>query len=327
MAGIGAPEREEILLKLAAVDSGDIQFELLREPSRPEALKGASQALFFLKPELLYPELDREPVLVAVDRVLAGAGIEVGGIAVLGPARLADTIAAHYGVINRVSRLGLAALSEAARAKLDEQFGAEIAAGKPVLGGHEVVDRYGVQPAELEGKLGTPTKLAPGTYAAPATLDGQELIVLNGFHPAQLDHFAEPAARVVALEVFWSDRTWASFRTDVVGATKPENAVAGSVRAMLLAAQSELGLGPVGVSANGVHGSAGPIEAMVEISRFLGVPLEDTAVGAAALAASVPLATLQSIASSDEDGGARQRLFDATEEVEPATAIDHLARH
>ena len=112
--------------------------------------------------------------------------ISVGGVAVLGPARLAETIAAHYGQINRVSRFGLAALSDAARAKLDESFGAQLAAGAPALGGHEVVDRYGITAEELDAAFTSPVKLGPGTYAATVQLGGGPVIVLDGFHPAQL---------------------------------------------------------------------------------------------------------------------------------------------
>jgi hypothetical protein len=259
--------------------------------------------------------------------VLAAASISVGGVAVLGPARLAETIAAHYGVINRVSRFGVAALPDVARAKLDEAFGTQLATGAEALGGHEVVAQYGVSPAELESLLGAPTKLAPGTYAAPATIGGQSVVVLNGFHPAQLGHYSAPPSRVVALEIGWADRTWRSFRTDVVGATRPENAAAESVRGTLRARASELGIGPVEVSTNGVHGSAGPVEAMVEIARFLDVTPMQTALGAALLDAGVPAETVETLAASGDLGGElRQQVFDATEEVEPAEAIEHLSR-
>jgi hypothetical protein len=244
---------------------------------------------------------------------------------VLGPARLGQTIAAHYGQINRVSRFGLGALSDAARAKLDEAFGPRLAEGVPALGGHEVVDRYGIAPEDLEALFVSPTKLAPGTYAAAIVVAGNPVVALNGFHPAQIGHYTAPRSRVVALEVHWSDRSWRSFRSDVVGATKPDAAEAASVRGMLLASREQLGIGPVAVATNGVHGSAGPVEAMVEIARFLEVEPAQTALGAALLAAGVADTTIEQLTSAGDTGGdLRQRVFDATEEVEPATAIEHL---
>jgi len=325
MAGIGRPLRDSILAGLTLIDAGDEPFTQLAPVSAAEELKDRSQALFFLKPELLYPELDRAKTIDAVGAVLADASIEVGGVAVLGPARLAQTIAAHYGQINRVSRFGLGALSDAARAKLDESFGTQLAAGAPALGGHEVVDRYGISDEDLEALFVSPTKLAPGTYAAAIEVAGNPVVALNGFHPAQIGHYTAPRSRVVALEVHWADRSWRSFRSDVVGATKPDAAEAASVRGMLLASREQLGIGPVAVATNGVHGSAGPIEAMVEIARFLEVEPGQTALGAALLAAGVSATTIEQLTSAGDTGGdLRQRVFDGTEEVEPAAAIAYL---
>ncbi len=327
MYGIGGPLRDSLLAGLTLVDAGEEPFTLLAPVSPAEEVKGRSQALFFLKPELLYPELDRAKTIDAVGSVLNAASINVGGVAVLGPRRLEQTIAAHYGQINRVSRFGLAALSEAGRAKLDEAFGAQLASGVPALGGHEVVDRFGIDADALDAAFDGPTKLAPGTYAKATEINGTPVVVLNGFHPAQIGHYTSPGARVVALEIHWADRSWQSFRTDVVGATRPEQAQAQSVRGVLLANQQALGIGPVAVATNGVHGSAGPVEAMVEIARFLEIAPERTDLGSALLDAGVPATTIEQLTSSGDTGGdLRQKVFDGTEEAEPAAAIEYLTR-
>jgi hypothetical protein len=325
MYGIERPLRDSILAGLALVDAGDEEFAMLAPVTRPEELAGRSQALFFLKPELLFPDLDRTKTIDTVGSILADASIAVGGVAVLGPQRLAQTIAAHYGMINRVSRFGVAALSEAARAKLDEAFGAQLAEGVPAMGGHEVVERYGIGPDELDAAFKAPTKLAPGTYALATEVAGPPVVVLNGFHPAQIGHYTAARSRVVALEIGWTDRAWRSFRNDVVGATRPDQAEPLSVRGVLLARAAELGIGEVGVSTNGVHGSAGPVEGMVEIVRFLEVAPDQTALGAALRDAGVPTATVEQLTGSGDDGGdLRQRIFDATEEVEPAAAVEYV---
>lgn len=326
MDGIGRPLRDRILGGLAQVDAGELSFTLLAPVSRPEELAGRSQALFFLKPELLYPDVDRTKTIDAVGSVLEAGSIRVGGVAVLGPDRLAQTIAAHYGMINRVSRFGVAALSDAARAKLEESFGDQLATGVPALGGHEVVERYRMAPEDLEAAFKAPTKLAPGTYAVATEATGEPVIVINGFHPAQLAHYTASRSRLVALEISWADRSWQSFRTDVVGATRPEQATPHSVRGVLLAQAAELGIGEVAVSTNGVHGSAGPVEGMVEIARFLEVDPAQTALGSALLGAGVPAATIGQLAGSEDTGGdLRQKVFDGTEEVEPADAVRFVA--
>jgi hypothetical protein len=327
MYGIESSLRDSIMAALARVDAGDEAFIPLTPVSTPESLADRSQALFFLKPELLYPDLDRAKTIDTVGSVLTAASIAIGGAAVLGPERLAQTIAAHYGMINRVSRFGVAALSDAARAKLDEAFGPQLAEGVPVLGGHEVVERLGVTPEDVEAAFKGPTKLAPGTYAVATEVAGQPVVVLNGFHPAQIGHYTAPRSRVVALEIYWLDRSWRSFRNDVVGATQPDQADPRSVRGVLLARAAELGLGEVTISTNGVHGSAGPIEAMVELTRFLGVESGQTAMGAALGAAGVPVSTIKQLAGSGDEGGdLRQKVFDATEDVEPAAAIEYVTK-
>jgi hypothetical protein len=94
---------------------------------------------------------------------------------------------------------------------------------------------------------------------------------------------------------------------------------------VLLASREQLGIGTVAVSTNGVHGSAGPVEAMVEIARFLQVEPAQTALGAQLLAAGVPAATIEQLTSSGDTGGdLRQQVFDATEEAEPNDAVEHL---
>ena len=98
-------------------------------------------------------------------RILTGAELESTGV-----------MAEHYGVINKISRLGRSALTEAAEQALVEQYAAELDAGADRAGGPPVPDDYpgfgsyslGVLFANLSvGRLG------PGTYAGVVTVDGQ----------------------------------------------------------------------------------------------------------------------------------------------------------
>jgi hypothetical protein len=54
-----------------------------------------------------------------------------------------------------------------------------------------------------------------------------------------------------------------------VGATRPEDATEGSLRALLLRRKVELGMKEISQAFNGVHLSAGPVEALAELRRFL----------------------------------------------------------
>ena len=74
--------------------------------------------------------------------------------------------------------------------------------------------------------------------------------------------------------------SWASFKNDVIGATDPSQANEGSIRKKLLDQWDPLGLPeqPNGTD-NGVHASAGPLEALKERLLWCGFDLEKDPTG------------------------------------------------
>src|SRR5690606_313759 len=102
--------------------------------------------VLFVKPEAtdVAGGVALDKVLDLVASALERWKLEVGGVSVLGAEYLKqhDIIARHYGVINSISRNGESALAEAARARLQELFGAELAQGARVMGGHEFMAQY-----------------------------------------------------------------------------------------------------------------------------------------------------------------------------------------
>jgi hypothetical protein len=302
---------DDLISGLAAVDRGRADFVAVREfaPTPAPLLK---QALVFVKPELLYPGLDRAGNLGAVLRMLAAAGLSIGAAAVLGPSRLAGVIADHYAMINRVARLGVDGLTPAAARALRDSFGG----GEPVLGGCQILARPGVSPADLIAAwpVAGSVKLAAGVYAAPLDIGGERVVALNGFHPEQLAHYTAADARVVAVEVTWDTPGWREFRSEISGATDPYAADAGSIRGYIRDHRADLGVPEVDRGVNGVHASAGPLEAMVELCRFFAVPPAATAFGAAGSVDRLP---------GDAD---LHRLFEATEDREPDEALRVVKR-
>jgi hypothetical protein len=293
---------------LHAIDRGIEKAVVVRDvdPAPSPRLK---QALVLVKPELLYPGRDRAGILGTVRAMLAASGLSVGGAAVLGPARLADVVAAHYAVINRVSRLGVEGLTLMAEEALRRRF----TASTPVLGGHQILARLDVSPEHLTQawRGARSTKLAPGVYAAALQVGGQPMVALNGFHPEQLAHYTTGDARVVAFEVTWDTPTWRTFRSQIIGATDPYAADARSMRAYVRDNRDALGVCEVSRGMNGVHGSAGPLEAMVELCRFFGVSSTATSFGALAGG---------SFDRLPMDAGLHE-LFEATEDCEPDEAL------
>lgn len=301
----------------------------------------AHELVFFLKPELLLSGagVKLPDVIGLIERAFAAYDLAIGSLAILTAKYLKEhaVMQAHYGVINKVSREGRAALSEDARAKLDESFGKLTSDGADVLGGHQILDTFpGLTPSPLNEiwERKRSVKLAGGTYAIDIEVDGRTLIALNGFHPDQIDHFIAPGRRI-AVATVRSGRAWADLRGKLVGATDPAKAPEGSIRRALLDRKDELGLAAVNQGFNGVHLSAGPLEGLVELVRFTsdraaGTTLDvaDTCFGLLLAQAGFSRARTEELMSNLDliVGGKIISAFDLTEEVDAAGAVEALSR-
>jgi len=119
----------------------------------------------------------------------------------------------------------------------------------------------------INDNVGT-TRLAGGTYLCKFKVLGKVNLVLNPFHAYQLVPYVKKGHALIVFECR-SKLSWADLRTKLCGATDPAKADAGSIRAELLKNQPETGMVAVNLASNGVHMSAGPLEGMVELQRFL----------------------------------------------------------
>jgi nucleoside diphosphate kinase len=311
-------------------------FEAASDPSLLEGV-------LFLKPEAT--DLAGGVALDKVLELLAGYverwELQVGGVSVLGAAYLKehDIIARHYGVINNISRNGQGALAESAQAKLQELFGAELSAGAPVLGGHQFMERHPEYSSDALNQIvetAGSKKLAPGTYATKHSHGGETVVLLNAFHPQQLEHFTAPKRSIVVLAVRASasqPETWKALRNEMLGGTDPSQAAAGTLRRTFLERNTEFGLGEVNRGTNAVHFSAGPLEGMVETARYFsdygaGKVLSYTATCFAGLlrAEGVTMEEVEWLATNPNLslGGKQISAFDATEEVDPPVAAATL---
>ncbi len=301
--------------------------------SAPSPPAGRAQMLFFLKPELM--RSPRLPLVAeALTRSLAGHGLGVERAAAMSGPYLDEhgLVAEHYGVIDAVTRDPASALSEQARDRFRELYGHD--ADGRVVGGLAYLERHPELDAEALARKWLARgadKLAGGTYCQALPEEGCYLV--NGFYPRMLRHFTAPAARIAAF-VLRGDTPWTEARQKFCGATDPAKAATASVRAELLRRQAELGLPEVSANFNGVHLSAGPLEALVELRRFASDlsrspvrrPPEEfvfgrmlagrlSAAGIAAVLANPTVATAS---------GARS-VFDLTEEKDPEEALEILA--
>ena len=231
---------------------------------------GQNHFVLFLKPELLAvrPAGRLGPILDLVLDALHRYRVEIGAVRVLNGPYLARhrIMEEHYGVINRASRLGMAALSAATRARLETGH-PEVRA---VLGAHQLLERYPeISPFALNILVDTigSQKIASGKYVTVLNIEGEKVAVLNAFHPQQLLHYTRPGRALAVFECA-SDADWKDLRHAMTGATNPANAAEGSIRRSLRESARGLGLPDVTTATNGVHCSAGPLEAMLEYCRF-----------------------------------------------------------
>lgn len=285
-----------------------------------------NQLLFFLKPEALADGVAVDEVLSVVGETFARHAVEVGATVIISSRDMKErgTVAAHYGVINAIANRGVEALSPEATTKLDVWLADSDLAVVPAF---QLLDEV---PDLTAAELGAITdgsdtyKLAGGSYISKVTIRDRDLAVLNGFHPAQIEHYTAPGRAILVLEAR-TNTSWSTIRNEVVGATNPQAALATSVRGSLRDRAEEFGLGEVGPGTNCIHGSAGPVEGMVEIARFCDVPLESTALGQRLLSSDLLPKDLSWAAGNPAVGSDGVPLFDVTEEWDSERAIELLA--
>ncbi len=333
-----------IVEQVRAVQAGSGAVAHL-QPFEPGADPRLLEGVLFVKPEAtdVAGGVALDKVLDLVASALERWKLEVGGVSVLGAEYLKqhDIIARHYGVINSISRNGESALAEAARARLQELFGAELAQGARVMGGHEFMAQYPEYTAAQLSQIadsGSFNKLGPGTYATKHVHDGQTVILLNAFHPQQIEHFTAPGRSIVVLAVrSAADRpeAWKALRNEMLGVTDPSQAAEGTLRRTFLERRGELGLGEVNRGTNVVHFSAGPLEGMVETARYFSdyaagqvLSYGATCFGRLMLAQGIDEEDVSWLASNPNLSldGRQISAFDATEETDPQPAIETLKR-
>ena len=295
-----------------------------------------NQLLAFFKPEVFCvaaPEQVARVLEAALD-TFGRFDIQTGGCAVLAGEHLAEarTMDRHYGAINRLSRLGSEVIpgsdQDAIRGSLD------VDTRVPILGGHELLEKYSTFNATFLNDLWSQRpsrRLRSGLYYESYEVHGETVVLVNGFHPAQLEHYTAPDRRLAVL-LLCSDLPWRVLRQRVIGDTYPEKALPGSIRRQYFDSAGELGLGEVTIANNCVHLSAGPFEALFEMRNFFGdsrevdFELMDTRLGVLAekngvseTDLGVALENPTTVLNGEEVG-----LFDATEDCDAIASLELL---
>ncbi len=330
---------DKIISFIKKAQSEDVFFEEIYNNSNLPV--GKNEFLFFIKPEITVQSetINLEKILKLIGEKLTTSGFNVHNIKILSASYLDkfDIIAQHYGVINKIASDARQNLSDGAKEKFKEIFGQSIEESN-VLGGMEILTKYPDFNAysldylwqNVENK-----KLAGGTYCEEIKIDNEKIYLINGFHPRQLKHFTENGRSIVVFTLS-SDLSWAEARSNFIGATRPSDAKEGSLRRELLDGKDEFGLAEVSQGVNGVHLSAGPVEALIELKRYNSNFSDDSQIKEFSsfsfgqkLAENFSADTVEKILSNPnvEVDGKAVSIFDLTEEKDSDEAIAIIKEH
>lgn len=236
-----------------------------------------NQLLAFFKPEVF---LDKKPeqiekIMKLVFEKLEKYEVSVDGTALfpgsaVGKFQIMDR---HYGVINTLSKNASKILSQEEKELVFKTLGVKNPNTK-ILGGHEAFEIAGVKNTYdfdnywLETKS---EKVKSGFYVRTMKINGEETVVVDGFHPHQLAHYTE-TDRHLGVMLVSSNTPWAKLRDEMLGSTFPEKALPDSIRGAIFEKAQDFGFKKVGIENNIMHLSAGPTEALFEIDNFLHAP-------------------------------------------------------
>jgi nucleoside diphosphate kinase len=301
---------------------------------------GKNNFLFFIKPEItaFSQTTDLEKLISIIFDKLIEFGFKIHDISILSGEYLEkyNLIEQHYGVIAHMASDPVKYMSETAAEKFKELYGVDHLSVK-LLGGDQMLEQYpffNYHSLDCLWQNNENIKLAGGAYVEKIRIDLETIYLINGFNPRQLKHFTEKGRCIVTMNIS-NDLSWKEARNNFVGATKPQNANPGSLRREFLDRKEELGLSEVSQSYNGVHLSAGPVEALVELRRFYNEYVnckcrdiaDDLPFGKALkdVFGFIPEEVLDN--SVLEIDGHHITVFDLTEETESEEAIELLKKH
>jgi len=271
MASIANTLSAHIQQAIQKAQQEQITYETLFESD--EVSNAKNEFLFFIKPEITLPdpEIKLEAILNVIFEKIEAYNLKVQQVNVLSAKYLDkhNIIAQHYGVINKLANQAVTAMTDGAKAKFESLYGTQVDSAN-VLGGFEVLKQFPeFNPTTLEylWQNISAEKLAGGTYCIKVKFDGEEVYVIDGFHPRQLAHFVQKGRSIITFTLK-GDVDWEVARGEFIGATNPAKAAPNSLRRLFLEQKDQLGLAEVSQGMNGVHLSAGPIEGLVELIRY-----------------------------------------------------------
>lgn len=232
-----------------------------------------NEFLFIIKPEIfarISSEQSKEALNVILDQI-AAFDISIDKVRVINAEYLKkyDVIAHHYGLINAASNDFKSIVTAEIESNFRAIYGKSIS-DVSVFGSLEITNfENKITPEVLSDLWGSVKveRLAGGVYCGKCNYNNQELYIINGFHPPQIEHFVNVDSVIVTMDLS-TNVGWKKCRRKFVGKTYPEEAREGSLRKVLFDKYGKFGFDEVSYVINSVHLSAGPVEGLVELLRF-----------------------------------------------------------
>jgi len=235
-------------------------------------LNAENEFLLILKPELLtdFIKPHFEDILNYLLEKLNEYNVQVSNARVINANYLKtyNVMAQHYGVINAAARNFKAMISPEVASNFKQIYGLNLEEA-PVTGSLELLNQNTMDAATLNAlwKDCEIKRLAGGIYSGKVKYNGNDLYIVNGFHPPQLDHFIAENRMIVTMNID-GNTAWAIARNELIGNTYPEKASPESIRGALFQKYGKFGFDHVSYVLNSVHLSAGPLEGLLELQRF-----------------------------------------------------------
>lgn len=252
--------------------------EKIIQPVQVGQAQKQNELVFFIKPELLDVADDIKVFnsLQLIYDKFQEFNVKTNGVLIIPGAVLEKhhIMDRHYGFINQLSRKASKIVDPETRQRLFAVLNKQDTGTHHIYGGHEFLDVFHADIDTLsevwfaqEAK-----KLRSGFYSIEDRFQGEPILLINGFHPSQLEHFTRKDHRIV-LMLLHTDTPWQAMKFDLVGDTFPQCAKPDSIRGRLFAEPERYGQKEVGINTNGVHLSAGPFESAFEVVNFCGAIL------------------------------------------------------
>lgn len=290
-----------------------------------------NSAFVFIKPhavtdkvqELVRAQLAKSGIIVKQSNRIAAEDIDKKGL-----------IDKHYGAI--ASRAYLQqptelVVQQSAKDEFKNLFGLaweDALSSGQVFNAKGAAEKLGVEPLEISNKFDklkrgeNQIKFGGGFYVGKV----DDIYVVNGFYTRMRAKFTTPGKCIQFFEVVWDpeELPWKKFRAEIIGATNPAEAAAGSIRRLIYEQWESLGLeAQPDTGDNSVHASASPFEGLAERANWLDLDIAQDAFGKAMIGAGVSKETIIQWSQDPpvEFEGKKQSLFDLLEDIDSSDCI------